>query len=113
MSLLKTYEEFTNINKEFISFIDKLVMDNFKTISEEIVKMNLDIALKNYEDLKFESDRITVDNNNINNLNELRYLIMNALFLVSDLKHFYEIKEFDRFRMRAVNYINTSRRTRS
>ena len=35
---------------------------------------------------------------------------MSALFLVSDLKHFYNLKEYERFKMRAVNYINNSKR---
>ena len=35
---------------------------------------------------------------------------MSALFLVSDLKHFYNFKEYERFKMRAVNYINNSKR---
>ena len=72
--------------------------------------MNLTIALKNYESLKFESDEIQAEGNEINNLNDLKYLIMSGLFLVSDLSHFYNIKEFERFKMRAVNYINHSRR---
>ena len=74
--------------------------------------MNLKIALNNYEKIKFESDEIQVDDENKNNLNDLKYLIMSALFLVSDLNHFYEIKEYDRFKMRAINYINNSRRNK-
>ena len=61
--------------------------------------MNLNIALKNYEKLKFESDEIQVEEDNKNNLNDLRYLIMSALFLVSDLIHFYNLKEYERFKM--------------
>lgn len=110
MSIVTTYDKFIHINNEFINFIDKLVDNNFKSFSEEQIKMNLDIALKNYEDIKFESDKIIVEDKDKNNLNDLKYLIMSGLFLVSDLKHFYNIKEYDRFRMRAVNYINNSRR---
>ena len=110
MSLLSTYEKFLHINREFIDFIEKLVADNFESFTEEQIKMNLTIALKNYENLKFESDEIQAEGNEINNLNDLKYLIMSRLFLVSDLSHFYNIKEFERFKMRAVNYINHSRR---
>ena len=113
MSLISTYEKFTHINEEFIEFIDKIVKENFEAFSEEQIKMNLKIALKNYEDLKFESDEIVAANDEEkNNLNDLKYLIMSALFLVSDLNHFYEIKEYDRFKMRAINYINNSRRNK-
>lgn len=110
MSLISTYEKFTHINEEFIEFIDKIVKENFEAFSEEQIKMNLKIALNNYEKIKFESDEIQVDDENKNNLNDLKYLIMSGLFLVSDLSHFYNIKEFERFKMRAVNYINHSRR---
>ena len=108
MSLISTYEKFTHINEEFIEFIDKLIGNDFKSFTGDQIKMNLNIALKNYEKLKFESDEIQVEEDNKNNLNDLRYLIMSALFLVSDLIHFYNLKEYERFKMRAVNYINNS-----
>ena len=110
MSLISTYEKFTHINEEFIAFIDKLVGDNFKSFTDEQIKMNLNIALNNYEKLKFESDEIQVEDSDKNNLNDLKYLIMSALFLVSDLSHFYSLREYERYKMRAVNYINNSRR---
>ena len=112
MSLISTYEDYSKINSEFINFIDRLVIINFTTFTEEQIKMNLSIALKNYEDLKFKSDEITTDSENEVNLNDLRYLIMSGLFLVSDLIHFYNLKELERFKMRAVNYINNSRRSK-
>ncbi len=103
MNLINTYEKFKHINEEFIAFIDK-------SFTDEQIKMNLNIALKNYEKLKFEADEIKVEACDKNNLNDLNYLIMSALFLVSDLIHFYNLKEYERFKMRAVNYINNSRR---
>lgn len=113
MSLISTYEKFTHINEEFIEFIDKIVKENFEAFSEEQIKMNLKIALNNYEKIKFESDEIQVDDENKNNLNDLKYLIMSGLFLVSDLNHFYNINEYERFKMRGINYINNSRRGKS
>lgn len=113
MSLISTYEKFTHINEEFIEFIDKIVKENFEAFSEEQIKMNLKIALNNYGKIKFESDEIQVDDENKNNLNDLKYLIMSGLFLVSDLNHFYNINEYERFKMRGINYINNSRRGKS
>lgn len=110
MNLINTYEKFKHINEEFIEFIDRLVIENFKSFTDEQIKMNLNIALKNYEKLKFEADEIKIETCDKNNLNDLNYLIMSALFLVSDLIHFYKLKEYERFKMRAVNYINNSRR---
>lgn len=111
MSLISTYEKFANINTEFIAFIEKAIKDDFQSFTEEQMKMNLQIALKNYESLKFESDEIIVTNDEEkNNLNDLKYLIMSGLFLVSDLQHFYSLSEYERFKMRGINYINNSRR---
>ncbi len=78
MNLINTYEKFKHINEEFIAFIDKLVIENFESFTDEQIKMNLNIALKNYEKLKFEADEIKVEACDKNNLN---YLIMSALFL--------------------------------
>ena len=110
MNLINTYEKFKHINEEFIAFIDKLVIENFESFTDEQIKMNLNIALKNYEKLKFVADEIKVEECEKNNLNDLNYLIISSLFLVSDLIHFYNLKEYERFKMRAVNYINNSRR---
>ncbi|WP_196001386.1 hypothetical protein [Clostridium sp. 1001271B_151109_B4] len=111
MSLIRTYEKFTNIDTEFIAFIEKAIKDDFQSFTEEQMKMNLKIALKNYENLKFESDEINAkDDEEKNNLNDLKYLIMSGLFLVSDLQHFYSLNEYERFKMRGINYINNSRR---
>ncbi|EKY23554.1 hypothetical protein [Clostridium celatum] len=109
MSLLNTYEKFKKVNDDFISFIDKLVINNFESFTEEEIIENLKSALGKFEALKFESDEITVTDEENNNLRDLKYLIMNGLFLVSDLNHFYNLKELERFKMRAVNYINHNR----
>ena len=45
-----------------------------------------------------------------NNLNELKYLIVDTLFLTFDLNNFYKLKEFERFKMRFANYVNKRRR---
>ena len=71
MSLISTYEKFAKINTEFIAFIEKAIKEDFKNFTEEQMKMNLKIALKNYEDLKFESDEIVAANDEEkNNLND-------------------------------------------
>ena len=86
MSLLSTYEKFLHINREFIDFIEKLVADNFESFTEEQIKMNLTIALKNYESLKFESDEIQAEGNEINNLNNRKNNILNSISNIIILK---------------------------
>ena len=76
MNLINTYEKFKHINEEFIAFIDKLVIENFESFTDEQIKMNLNIALKNYEKLKFEADEIKVEACDKNNLNDLNYAIL-------------------------------------
>ena len=46
----------------------------------------------------------------INNLRDLNYLALDTLFLTMDLKNFYKLGESERFKMRAVNYINKRNR---
>ena len=43
MSLISTYEKFTHINEEFIEFIDKLIGNDFKSFTDDQIKMNLNI----------------------------------------------------------------------
>ena len=45
-----------------------------------------------------------------NNLRALNYLALDTLFLTMDLKNFYKLGESERFKMRAVNYINKRNR---
>ena len=45
-----------------------------------------------------------------NDLRDLKYLIVDSFFLLIDLENFYKYKEFERFKMRAVNHINKRRR---
>ena len=53
MSLLNTYEKFKKVNDDFISFIDKLVINNFESFTEEEIIENLKSALGKFEALKF------------------------------------------------------------
>ena len=59
-----------------------------------------------FEDLKLRCDKIEVEEKDINNLRDLNYLALDTLFLTMDLKNFYKLGESERFKMRAVNYIN-------
>lgn len=104
--ILSTYEEFTMLNSEMITYINELVTNDFNGYEEEEVIKQISEKLNKIEELKFKSDEAIADVSDINNLNELRYSIMNSLFLLSDLLHFYKLREYDRFKMRAINYIN-------
>lgn len=104
--ILNTYEEFTMLNNDIITYINELVKNNFSAYDENEVINYMSGKLSSMENLKFKSDEIITDISENDKINELRYLIMNSLFLLSDLIHFYKLGEFDRFKMRALNYIS-------
>lgn len=110
MDLLKIYEEYNNMNNEYVEFIEKLVDSNLTFSTQEEVMIRLIYTQDKFEELKLESDTIVMESEDENNLKDLRYLIVDSLFLSSDLLYFYKNREVERFKMRAVNYINKKRR---
>lgn len=110
MDLIRTYEEYNKINNEYIEFINELVntdveMGNDDKILELLVK-----AQKDYEELMIEAEKIVVEEKDEINLKDLKYLLMDGIFISSDLVAFYKHKQAERFKMRAVNYINKKRK---
>lgn len=109
MSLLLIYEEYNNLNKQYLDFINNVINENLEEYSDSILK-----ALKEYK-VKFEEilGKTTLEDEtseNEDNLNDLKYLVLDSLFLAADLANFYSYKEKERFKMRVVNYINKKRR---
>lgn len=102
--ILSIYKQFTTLNSELMNYLNELISEDLKSKDDAVSRLN-DI-LKNIEELKYQSDNIVDLESDIDKVNNLRYSIMNSLFLLSDLLHFYKINEVDRFKMRAVNYIN-------
>lgn len=109
MKLIETYEKYKMIDSTFNSFIENLLEGNLEEYSE-IVEKKLTEYKNMFEDLKVESDTIEVDEEKTNDLRDLKYLIVDCFFLLIDLENFYKYKEFERFKMRAVNHINKRRR---
>lgn len=106
--MLNTYEKFSMLNNDLIKYLNELITNNFKNLNNEDIIVDLERILHDIEVLKFKSDEISVHNMDIDKVNDLRYSIMNSLFLISDLLHFYKLNEIERFKMRIVNYINHS-----
>lgn len=109
MSLVMTYEEYNIINKEFLDFVNNIVEENLENYSEEKLE-----KLKNYkakfEEIMEKSNGEVVSEDNENNLKDLRYLVLDSLFLAADITNFYSYKESERFKMRVANYVNKRRR---
>lgn len=110
MDLLSTYEEYTAFQKEYVNFIDELFNSNITAYSEEVITKRLTEGKEKFESLMDQSNDIVIEVNDTDNLKDLRYLIVDALFLSTDLLGFYQYKEIERFKMRVNNYINKLRR---
>lgn len=105
MELVRTYEEYNELNKEYIKYI-QIVMESDISNNDSIIMNNLEKYSKLFEELKMKCDKIEVEEKDINNFRDLNYLALDTLFLTMDLKNFYSLGESERFKMRAVNYIN-------
>ena len=109
MELVKTYEEYNELNKEYVKYI-QMVMESDISNHDNIIMNNLENYSNLFEYLKLRCDKIEVEEKDINNLRDLNYLALDTLFLTMDLKNFYKLGESERFKMRAVNYINKRNR---
>ena len=109
MELVKTYEEYNELNKEYVKYI-QMVMESDISNHDNIIMNNLENYSNLMADLKLRCDKIEVEEKDINNLRDLNYLALDTLFLTMDLKNFYKLGESERFKMRAVNYINKRNR---
>ncbi|MBO3364880.1 hypothetical protein JJB73_07950 [Clostridium perfringens] len=110
MELVNIYDEYREVNKNYVDFIEELVNKNFEGFSEDFVMGNLENFQNFIGDLKVKADDLQVEEENKDNLKDLKYLIVDTLFLTFDLNNFYKLKEFERFKMRFANYVKKRRR---
>lgn len=108
MDLLKGYEQYVLLNREYVAFIDEIILKNFEGFKEKDIRETLVKAKDNFERLRNEIDNLNIDIND-ENLKDLKYLVIDALFLAIDLYNFYNSQEIERFKMRGVNYIRKRR----
>lgn len=110
MDLIKAYEEYTRVNNNYVNSIERLVNSDLGDCNEEHIKEQLLSAQNSFESIKIRIDVVEVEEKEEENLRDLKYLVMDALFISADLVAFYKYKQPERFKMRAVNYINKKRR---
>lgn len=112
MSLIDNYEEYIRVNNEYVNFIEELVNKNLGECNEEYIIETLIKVQHDFESIKIRIDveESEVEEKDLENLKDLKYLIMDALFISADLVAFYKYNQPERFKMRAVNYINKKRR---
>lgn len=110
MELVNIYDKYREVNKNYVDFIEELLNKNFQGFSSDFVSNNIENFQREIEDLKIKADLLEESEENKDNLKDLKYLIVDTLFLTFDLGNFYRLKEFERFKMRFTNYINKRRR---
>ncbi|CDM70462.1 hypothetical protein CM240_3345 [Clostridium bornimense] len=111
MDLLNAYENYKEFNKNFVDFINDLITNDFSNIDKADIMDRLIAGKDFFSNLQVKCETIDIESKDMNNLKDLQYLLADGLFLTIDLINFYSLNEYDRFRMRASNYINKGRLT--
>lgn len=93
-----------------MTYIFELSKDDLGACDNEQVLDKLKSYQVKFEDMIIKANVLEVDEANKNNLQDLRYLIMDTLLAATDLSAFYGYKEVERFKMRAVNFVNKKKR---
>lgn len=110
MNLLEIYERYTAINNEYAMWIETLVNEDFQNDAEPIIRIRLQDTKEQFQKLMEECSTLEVDTENEENFKDLRYLVMDSLFLAGDLEAYFKVGELGRFKMRVLNYLNKKRR---
>ena len=110
MDLATLYNEYKKYLNEYMLYIFELAESNLDGCKDQNILDKLKAYQIKFEDIKIKSDVIEVDEANKQNLQDLKYLVMDVLFAALDLTTFYSYKEEERFKMRAVNFVNKRKR---
>ncbi|MGL4760175.1 MAG: hypothetical protein ACRC6T_07695 [Sarcina sp.] len=110
MDLVTLYNEYKKYAAEYMSYIFELASSDMGTCEDESVLDKLKAYQIKFEDIKIKADVVEVDEANMQNLQDLKYLTMDVLFAAADLTTFYSYKEVERFKMRAMNIVNKRKR---
>lgn len=109
--LSEIFNKYVEINSEYVKYINDIVNNNFVGYLEEEIMNKLVEGKKNFEELMSQIDKCENEEENGLFLKDIKYSIVDGLFLTIDLYNFYNSKELERFKMRAVNYIRKGRVT--
>ncbi len=110
MGLVELYQSYSEINRDYMTFIEETVSTDFKNNQPEEILQLLTQAKKGFEELMAASNEIELREADETNFKDLKYLLVDALFLAIDLLDFYKVGEEGRFKMRVLNHLNKKRR---
>lgn len=111
MKLKEIFETYVDLNREYVSYINEVINKNFEGYSEDEVMKNLIKSKEKFQELMAEVDKIESEEEDGIFLKDVKYGLVDALFLAIDLYNFYYSKQLERFKMRGVNYIRKGRVT--
>ncbi|MGL4798599.1 MAG: hypothetical protein ACRCWY_04230 [Cellulosilyticaceae bacterium] len=109
MTLLQIYEDYKALNGEIEAYFAKWTEEGMEVEKEELQKKmaakkeKLEALLESFTDEVFASA-------DEQNAKDLKYLMMDTLFLMMDMLHFSNYEDLGRCKMRAVNYLGKRRR---
>lgn len=106
MDLISIYTNYKELNNEYTNYLTSLVSTELGECENQAIKDALLRYQNKFEVLKMNADIEEITSENENDLKDLRYLLMDALFASHDVLSFYSQKQVERFKMRAVNYVN-------
>ena len=110
MELVNSYARYTEEYNAYLAFVEQLVETDFANCVEAEVTSQLTKTKEVLETLMEKVSAFEVSEAQQENLKDLKYLVMDALFFASDLANFYKHQELGRFKMRVLNALNKKRR---
>lgn len=109
MSLVKIYEEYNIVNEEYLNLANKIALKGLDNFNNETLE-RLNVYKEKFGNLMERINAEDLSEEDEDNIKDLKYLVLDGIFLASDLAGFYSINEKERFKMRLANYINKMRR---
>lgn len=110
MELVNYYTQYTTTYGEYMTYVEHLVETDFKECTEAELTAQLKGARETFETLMMQINGLEVEKEQEENFKDLKYLVMDALFLAGDLEQFVKYQEIGRFKMRVLNALNKKRR---
>ena len=92
------FNKYVELNGQYVKFINDIVNNNFENYSEEEIMSRLVDGKKNFEDLMSEINECNNDEEDGLFLKDVKYSVVDGLFLTIDLYNFYNSKELERFK---------------
>lgn len=111
MKLKEIFDTYVDLNGQYVRFVNEIINSNFEGYLEEDVMNKLVKAKDEFQELMSQVDEIEAEEEDGLFIKDVKYGIVDGLFLAIDLYNFYYTKQLERFKMRGVNYIRKGRVT--